>query len=265
MKTFFLTLLLISTLTFAHANYTGYSGAPGSKGTCASSCHGGSGGTITVTGFPATYQPMTTYTIVVAHNGGSPIVNFNASTRLGSSTSTAGTFTAGTNAATYSVTAENGVHASGNNVDNITFQWTSPSSATNQVTLYVAGLQGNVNGANSEISLTANPASTSAVNDPGGLPSSFNLSQNYPNPFNPTTSINFNIPVKSFITLKIFDISGKEVATLFNGEKDAGTYQVQWNADGFPSGIYFYKLEANNSQANLPSNFSNTKKLILLK
>jgi len=81
---------------------------------------------------------------------------------------------------------------------------------------------------------------------------------NYPNPFNPTTTIEYQIPHATsshfplekadnggFVTLKIFDLLGREVATLVNEKKDAGTYSVQWNASGFSSGIYFYRLEAN--------------------
>ena len=93
-------------------------------------------------------------------------------------------------------------------------------------------------------------------------PTKFSLSQNYPNPFNPETKIKFEIPGQarndnSLVTLKVYDILGKEVATLINEEKVTGDYEVEFNGSNFPSGIYFYKLKA--------GNFVETKKMILLK
>jgi len=85
----------------------------------------------------------------------------------------------------------------------------------------------------------------------------FWLSQNYPNPFNPSTKISYQLPVTVDVTLKVFDLLGREVAVLVNEEKSAGNYEVEFNASGLPSGIYFYTLKA--------ENFSDTKKLVLLK
>ena len=85
----------------------------------------------------------------------------------------------------------------------------------------------------------------------------YSLRQNYPNPFNPATTITYQIPERSFVTLKVYDILGNEVATLVNEEKPAGSYEVEWNALSLPSGIYFYQLRANN--------FIESKKMILLK
>ena len=89
------------------------------------------------------------------------------------------------------------------------------------------------------------------------LPTHFSLGQNYPNPFNPATVISDQLAVSSKVNLKIFDILGREVATLVNEEKPAGTYSVQWNAANMPSGVYFYRLQA--------SDFVETKKLVLIK
>lgn len=88
-------------------------------------------------------------------------------------------------------------------------------------------------------------------------PISFNLSQNYPNPFNPTTKISYSIQRSGFVTLKVFDILGREAAILVNEVKNAGNYSVDFNASGLTSGIYFYKIEANG--------FSDVKKMMLLK
>jgi len=89
------------------------------------------------------------------------------------------------------------------------------------------------------------------------LPTRFSLEQNYPNPFNPATTISFSLPTKSFVSLKVYDALGREVATILSEELSAGTYSRQWNAASIPSGIYFYHLHA--------GSFTETKKLVLLK
>jgi lysophospholipase L1-like esterase len=83
------------------------------------------------------------------------------------------------------------------------------------------------------------------------------LGQNFPNPFNPSTNISFTIPSRSFVSLTIFNMLGKAVATLVSEAKSAGTYSQEWNAADFPSGVYFYRLRA--------GSFTETKQLILLK
>jgi len=75
------------------------------------------------------------------------------------------------------------------------------------------------------------------------IPEIFCLSQNYPNPFNPSTKINWQVPVGSWQTLKIYDVLGNEVATLIDEYKPTGSYEVEWNASGLPSGVYFYQLK----------------------
>ncbi len=97
------------------------------------------------------------------------------------------------------------------------------------------------------------------VDDQGLLlhPSEYNLAQNYPNPFNPTTTIRYSVPKNSLVTLKVYDILGNEITTLVNEEKTIGTFEVKFDASGLASGIYFYQLKADN--------YSNTKKLILMK
>jgi hypothetical protein len=95
------------------------------------------------------------------------------------------------------------------------------------------------------------------VNQQANSISSFGLSANYPNPFNPQTKISFSIPKESYITLKVYDLLGKEVAILAQEKKEAGEYSVVWNAGSVPSGVYFYRLVA--------GNFVETKKMILMK
>jgi len=96
-----------------------------------------------------------------------------------------------------------------------------------------------------------------SVEDIEFKPTSFSLEQNYPNPFNPNTIIKFQIPEAHFVTLKVFDVLGNEVATLVNEEKTAGNYNFDFTTDKLTSGVYFYRLQA--------GSFVETKKMILLK
>jgi len=86
---------------------------------------------------------------------------------------------------------------------------------------------------------------------------SFSLEQNYPNPFNPTTNIRYQVSSNTQVSLKVYDVLGNEVATLVNDYREAGSYEVNWNASNLSSGIYFYKLQS--------SSFVDTKKMILLR
>ena len=90
------------------------------------------------------------------------------------------------------------------------------------------------------------------------IPKGFWLYQNFPNPFNPTTKIKFYLPVKENVTLKIYDVLGQEVVTIFNNElKEKGTYEIDWNGTRFASGVYFYRLEA--------GPYTEVKKMVLIK
>jgi hypothetical protein len=89
------------------------------------------------------------------------------------------------------------------------------------------------------------------------VPAKFYLDQNYPNPFNPSTTINYQLPRQSQVTLKVFDVLGREVSTLVNENKKPGSYEVEFDGSKLPSGVYFYRLQA--------GIFLETKKLLLLK
>jgi phosphatidylserine/phosphatidylglycerophosphate/cardiolipin synthase-like enzyme len=89
------------------------------------------------------------------------------------------------------------------------------------------------------------------------IPEQYSLKQNYPNPFNPVTTINYQIPIGGIVTLKVFDILGREVRTLINEEKSAGNYSIEFNASELASGVYIYRLSSGNYKA--------TKKLLLMK
>jgi len=90
-----------------------------------------------------------------------------------------------------------------------------------------------------------------------GSPEKFELSQNYPNPFNPVTHLGFGISNLGFVSLKVYDVIGKEITTLINEIKPAGYYEIEFNGSGLPSGIYYYKLEA--------GSFSQVKKMMIVK
>ena len=92
------------------------------------------------------------------------------------------------------------------------------------------------------------------------VPLQYNLSQNFPNPFNPTTAIDYAIPENSFVSLKVYNSLGQEVSTLVNENKQAGTYHLNFDASGLPSGVYYYILRAGNN-----NEFVKTNKMILLK
>ncbi len=96
-------------------------------------------------------------------------------------------------------------------------------------------------------------------------PSKFIVYQNYPNPFNPTTSLQYSVGSRQFVTLKVYDLLGREIATLINEEKPAGVYEVEFNAVNLPSGIYFYQLRAGNPSAGSGQSFVDTKKMVLLR
>lgn len=91
----------------------------------------------------------------------------------------------------------------------------------------------------------------------GELPTEFSLSQNYPNPFNPATRISFSIPTTQLVSLKIYDLTGREITYLVNRELSAGSYSFEFNGSNLSSGIYFYKLST--------ANFSDVKKMMLIK
>jgi len=95
------------------------------------------------------------------------------------------------------------------------------------------------------------------------LPKSFSLSQNYPNPFNPTTEITYSLPSESYVTLSIYNTLGQKVATLVNGNKKAGEFDVTFDATNFPSGVYFISIKV--EELNSKKNFMHVIKALLLK
>jgi hypothetical protein len=95
------------------------------------------------------------------------------------------------------------------------------------------------------------------ISNNGNVPAKYNLSQNYPNPFNPVTQIKYDLPKEGFVTLKVFDVLGREVSKLINEVKTPGSYIVDFDGTSLSSGVYFYKLEING--------FNDVKRMVLIK
>jgi photosystem II stability/assembly factor-like uncharacterized protein len=144
------------------------------------------------------------------------------------------------------------------------FTW-HKDSLNGKYSAYSIGINdaGNVFFGTSNGYILGNVSTTGIINDKGpGIPSNFSLEQNYPNPFNPNTTIEYSIPNylqgnSSLVQLKVYNLLGKEVATLVNSYQPAGNYKVNFNGTAFASGVYFYRLKA--------GNYIETRKLILMK
>ena len=97
-----------------------------------------------------------------------------------------------------------------------------------------------------------------------GIPNTYTLSQNYPNPFNPTTKIQYSILEQSLVTIKVYNVLGKEIKTLVNENQNVGKYEVNFDASDLSSGVYFYKLTAGASTGSA-TGFVETKKMLMIK
>lgn len=145
----------------------------------------------------------------------------------------------------------------------VQFSYTAPSSATTD-TIWATGLATNSNGneggddwnwANRKRVIVRSTIGIKNISSE--TPGNFSLMQNYPNPFNPSTKILFNVPKNAFVKLSVYDMSGKEVEVIVNGELKAGKYEADWMPRNLASGIYFYSLNS--------SDFSETKRMVLAK
>ncbi|MBK7104690.1 MAG: T9SS type A sorting domain-containing protein [Ignavibacteriae bacterium] len=160
-----------------------------------------------------------------------------------------------------------GTLGTGTNTDLVTVNPSSGSIQPNSsqtITLTLNAQNLNVGNYTGQVSISTNGGNFTIPIDylvdviqTSTIPTEYNLAQNYPNPFNPSTQIEFSLPQKSNVTLKIFDALGKEIANLINGTKSAGKYQVSFNAINLSSGIYFYRLETDK--------FTETRKMLLIK
>ena len=161
----------------------------------------------------------------------------------------------------FTILPQNGnVPPSSNQNISVTFDAQGLNEGTYQAQLNITS-----NGGNTVLPVIIYVSNTVDVKTIDEIPSEFVLKQNYPNPFNPTTTINYSLPQNSFVTLKIYDILGKEIKTLIQQNEAPGNYSVKFNGDGLASGIYIYKIQANNLESSSGQIFSDTKKFFLLK
>jgi len=104
------------------------------------------------------------------------------------------------------------------------------------------------------------PTVATSVDDQ--VPLTFGLQQNYPNPFNPETSFEFQVPSSSFVRVSVFDMLGREVVTLVDGDRAPGRYLMHWDASTMPSGVYYYRMTARSENGG---SFVQTRRMVLLK
>lgn len=138
--------------------------------------------------------------------------------------------------------------------------WTRQNTGTNKLLNALYGIDNNTVyavGEGGTILKTTNGGAVGIQIISNEIPQTHLLSQNYPNPFNPSTKIKFEVPKSSFVSIKIYNILGKEISTIVNEYLNASTYEVEWNAINYTSGVYFYRMEA--------GTFIETKRMMLVK
>jgi hypothetical protein len=252
MKINIVIVLLMSvfvSVILAHSSYTGYTLKTSSTG-C--SCHGTANSSVSVflTGpSQVTAGATATYQVIITGGSGSQVsVDIAASS---------GTLSAYDSALKLSGTEliTNGTKTYSSGSYTYSFNYTAPSSAGSQ-TLYATGLSSTSAGWNFAPNKTISVVTSTGVsNNP--VHYEWSLDQNYPNPFNPSSFIKFSIPQNEFVTLKVYNILGKEVATLINESKAPGNYDIKFDGGKLASGIYLYKITA--------GSFTQTDKMILMK
>lgn len=259
LTTMFLSVVVTIYVFGYHGGITGMTKKNGDGCTCHSSSP--SQAVSVVIDGPASLLPGQTETFTVTISGG-PLVA--GGTNIAAS---AGTLAPGTGLRLESseLTHQSPKTSSNGNVV-FSFTYTAPVTE-GTITLYANGNSVNLDGTNSNDqwnfaqNKTVNISSATDVREKGLVPS-FALNQNYPNPFNPSTIISYQIPTNGFVTLKVYNILGNEVATLVNEQKSSGSYSVQYSAiDGYASvlasGTYLYQLRVNDYVSN--------RKMLLLK
>ena len=143
-----------------------------------------------------------------------------------------------------------------------------PAGRETEIRFEICNVTGNdADGKSVTIAGVTYPTVATSVDDQ--VPLTFGLQQNYPNPFNPTTSFEFHLPAgqagvpsSSFVRVSVFDMLGREVATLVNGDRAPGKYLMHWDASVMPSGVYYYKMTARGEKGE---SFSQTRRMVVVK
>jgi photosystem II stability/assembly factor-like uncharacterized protein len=135
------------------------------------------------------------------------------------------------------------------------------SSITLAQVFFIDANEGWIVGSSGTILHTVNGGVTDVESDNNELPTSFSLKPNYPNPFNPSTTFGYEVPRASYISMKIYDVTGREVETLFEDMKEPGKYEIVWNADRFATGVYYCRLSAKGEGIN----YAVQQKIVLIK
>ena len=262
-NSFLACLIIIGILVFTNtllADASGRTGRTLKSGTTGCSCHSSQNNAVTVTiSGPDTLLPTMQGTYTVKITGG-PMVS--GGVDIASSTGTLAIVTSDLKASSGELVHKSAKIASSGSV---TFQFKfTPSSTIGNQTLYATGISCNNTGgtggdqwnfaANKIVKVVATLSAEENVLKPGN----YFLAQNYPNPFNPSTLIKYSLPAGSFVSLKVYNSIGKEVADLVNGFQAAHEYAFKFDASNLSSGIYYYTIKAGN-------NFVQTKKMIVIK
>lgn len=230
-----LTIIVCNFIIFAYPG--GESGYTMKSGNSGCSCHGGKDATISVViAGLATLAPSQSanYTVTIS-NGTGKGVGVDIATSAGTLANTdANLKVIGTELTQPSAKS----FSSGSYV--FTFKYTAPAT-TGAQTIYATGCSSKPQW-NFATNFTVTVAPASDVKSDNIKPADFKLTQNFPNPFNPTTKIQFNMPVNSFVTLRVFDIMGREVKTLISEDRTAGRHSVDFNAAYLSSGIYICQI-----------------------
>lgn len=248
---------LFVTTFFLLGNSTGKVGVTKKTSTDGCDCHGQSNAVSVVIDGPASLAPGATGNYTVTITGG-PLAK--AGTNIAASS---GTLASADNF--LQLISGELTHTSpktpANSKVTFSFKYTAPL-ATGTVTLYANGnsVNGNNQSSGDQWNFAQNKTvniTTVGVDKISNTVSGFELEQNYPNPFNPSTKIRFSVPESGFYTLKVYNLNGEEVATLFSNVLSAGIHESDFKASQLPSGIYMYKLSGNG--------YSSIRKMVLAK
>lgn len=274
-KKIFISKLIIPSIVFStfifYAYSTGITGRTRKSITDGCNCHGSSptpSVNVTING-PSSLSPGQKGTYSVTISGG-PLVR--GGTNIAASSGTLSPISgSGLQSLSGELTHTSPKSPSAGTVT-FQFEYTAPSTPGN-VILYANGNSVNFNGSNNgdqwnfASDKTIMVGTTSVDDNISGSVENFKLEQNYPNPFNPKTTIGYELSVSSIVRLVVYDIFGREIAILVNEPKQAGVYEVEFDANkyGLTSGVYFYQLVVSGANPLSSGSFISTRKLILSK